>query len=217
MSRRLLGIVVLGIAFVTAIGVAQSTGQSDTADAAPPAIAGAGHPVAVLDLIRVFNECAQINDLNEMIRRKTEEITKEANQRREVIENKRIELTAFQPGKPDYEARRKDLTRLNIDANVWLKMAEEEIESERFHWTRIIYEQAERAAAKTAKERGYDAVLQRTEFKPFEIEQSVPALRRMIQERFVVYSVPEIDITDLVIRQLDAMYKAGDGKQRLGN
>jgi Skp family chaperone for outer membrane proteins len=171
----------------------------------------------VLDLVRIFNECRQIKDLNDMIRQKTDEITKEAEQRRQVIESKQFQLReAFQPGTPDYEVRRKELMRLNIEANVWFKMEEEDIERQRFYWTRVIYQQSVDAAAQVAEDRGFEVVIQRTEFRPFEIEQSVQTLRRLIQERAVVYSVPEIGITDEVIRRLDAGYAATGGKKQLG-
>ena len=49
----------------------------------------------------------------------------------------------------------KDLVRLNIDANVWLKVTEQQVDQEKFDWTRIIYEQAVQVASDIAKERGY--------------------------------------------------------------
>ncbi len=217
MKRSLPSMAVLGVACVAALGVARSAGQSQPSSETSPAAATSSHPVAVLDLVRIFNECAQIRDLNETIRQKTEEITKEAEQRRQVIESKQFQLReAFQPDTPDYEVRRKELTRLNIEANVWFKMEEEEIERQRFHWTRIIYQQAVDTAAQVAKDRGFEVVIQRTEFRPFEIEQSVQTLRRLIQERAVIYNAPEIGITDEVIRRLDAGYVATGGKKQLG-
>ncbi len=216
MNRHFAAVIVFGIALVAVLGVARSMGQPGPTGSAPAAPAEACHPVAVLDLVRIFDECTQIKDLNDQIRLKTEEISKEATQRREVIESKQIELTAFTPGKPDYETRRKELMRLNIEANVWFKMEEEAMEREKFNWTRTIYERAVSVAGQVAREHGYDVVLQRTEFKPSEIEQSVQILRRVLHERSVVYHVPEIDITDLVIRRLDAAYKAAGGTSQLG-
>lgn len=215
MNRKLLGLAALGLAIAITAGVAQTLGQPGPAAVAPAAASAARHPIAVLDLVRVFNECAQIKDLNEMIGRQKDEVTKEASQRKEVIDNKQVELSAFQPGKPDYETRRKELTRLNVEANVWLKMQEDDLERQKFEWTRIIYERAIVTSGELAKEQGFDVVLQRVEFKPTEIDQTVQTLRRLLQDRVVIYNVPEIDLTDVVIRRLDAQYSATGGKKQV--
>ncbi len=215
MSRNRIAIFALtgGIILAATIESAESTQDSPSSSGAP---AGGSQRAAVLDLVRIFNECSQIQDLNELMKEQADGFAKEAAQRRKVIEDKQVELGAFRPGTQDHSARRKDLVRLNIDANVWLKVSEQTVEQEKFDWTRIIYEKSVTAAEEVAKERGYDIVLQRTPFKPDEIEQEVQALRRLVQDRAVIYHVPEIDITDLVIRRLDAAYKAAGGKKQLG-
>lgn len=201
---------VIGLALVVTFSAAQSQ------PTASPASSGGNHRVAVIDLVRIFNECAQIQDLNEMMKQQTEAAAQEAQQRRKVIEDKQTELTAFRPGSPDFLARRKDLVRLNIDANVWLKVTEQQMDQDKFDWTKVIYDKARQVIEQIAKERGYDVVLLRSEFKPDDIELAVQTLRRVIQERTVVFNVPEIDITDQVIRKLDADYKAAGGKKLLG-
>ncbi|HVP09999.1 MAG TPA: hypothetical protein VMV94_02305, partial [Phycisphaerae bacterium] len=115
MNRGLTATVLFCFAAVLAWGLAQSTGQTKTPEtsASPGARAGE-HSLAVLDLVRIFAECDQIKDLNDKIRRKSEAVAAEAAQRKKIIDDKREQLTAFQPGTTDYETRRKDLVRLNI-------------------------------------------------------------------------------------------------------
>jgi Skp family chaperone for outer membrane proteins len=207
-SPLVLILVVLVTTFVTAQTTPSAGGKSKS---------DCCHLMAVLDLVRIFNECAQIQDLNQMIREKSDGFTKEATQRKKVIEDKQMELSAFKVGSPDWEARRKDLVRLNIEANVWLKVTEQQVEQEKFDWTRIIYEKAVQLSAEIAKDRGYDVVLQKTEFKPEDIEQTVQNLRRVIQDRSVIYSTVDNDITEQVIRKMDSDYKAAGGKKQLGS
>jgi Skp family chaperone for outer membrane proteins len=213
MNRSPLLITFLCIVGIAAFAVAQNADRQDphaqgTASADP---GGSGH-IAVLDLVRVFEECAQIKDLNDAIRRRDDEIKQEASQRQASIEKKQMELTAFEPGTPDYESRRKDLLQRNIDANVWFKFSQEDMERQKFEWTQIIYEKAVAVAAQLASERGLTAVLQRSVFNPAEVAPSVQGIRRMIHEQNVIYHQPEIDITDEVIRRLDAGYKAAAAK-----
>lgn len=171
--------------------------------------------IATLDVVRIFNECAQIQDLNSMMKEEAEDFTKEASQRRKVIEEKQLELSAFKPGTVDFELRRKDLIRMNIEANVWLKVSEQVIEQEKFDWTRIVYENALQASAEMAREKGFEIVVQSTDFKPGEIEQNISTLRRVIQDRAVIYRSPQVDLTDAVIRRLDRDYQAAGGKKQL--
>lgn len=210
MTRTLTSIGILLAVVVCGLLVTQSLGQPGGTAATK-----AASPIAVVDLVRIFNECAQIKDLNEVIRQKRDDITREGNQRKEVIEGKQTALSAFQPGKADYETRRRELLRLNTDANVWFKLMEDEVDRDMFHWTRVIYEQTMEIAGQVARESGYAVVLHRSEFKPFEIEQSVQTLRRFIQDRSVVYNIPDVDITDIVVRRMDAAYAAGGGRKQL--
>ncbi len=214
MNRLASPLILIAVVLVGTIVVAQTTTQPAVA---PANSSPGGHDIAVLDLVRIFNDCTQIQDLNQLIREKSDDFAKEATQRKKVIEDKQMELQAFKIGSPDWEVRRKDLVRLNIDANVWLKVTEQQVDQEKFDWTRVIYEKAVQVASDIAKERGYDVVLQKTDFKPMDIEQTVQNLRRVIQERTVIYNVPDIDITDLVIRRMNSDYQLAGGKKVLGS
>lgn len=163
--------------------------------------------VAVLNLHRIFDETRQITDLNQQIKQQEADFRAEAQRRKDIIETKQTELIAFKPGTPDYETRRKDLVRLNIESNVWLQTTESELERMKFDWTRLIYEKAVDVARQIANERGYDAVLQHKEYNAMMIDPNVQSIRRVIQDRTVVFHRSDIDITDEVIRRMDQSYQ----------
>ncbi|MCA9256834.1 MAG: OmpH family outer membrane protein [Phycisphaerales bacterium] len=164
--------------------------------------------IAVVNLHRIFDETRQIADLNGKIKQQETDFRAEAQRRKEVIETKQTELVAFRPGTPDYESRRKDLVRLNIESNVWLQTTESELERMKFDWTQLIYEKAIDVARQIGNERGFDAVLQFKDYKPNLIDPNVQAIRRVIQERDVIFHRAEIDITDEVIRRMDQSYQS---------
>jgi Skp family chaperone for outer membrane proteins len=209
---------ILALSFAGLVALVVAAGHSAGQPQSPaPGGSAASSRIAVLDLVRVFNETAQIQDLNDLIRQKNDDYAKEAKQRKKVIEDRQLELSAFKIGSQDYDTRRKNLIRLNIEANVWLKVSEQEIEQLRYDWTKIVYEKAMQASAEVARERGYDIVLQRTDFKPDEVaEPSLQSIQRLIRDRAVVYHAKEIDITDLVMQRMDREYKAAGGKATLG-
>ncbi len=194
----------------------QSHGQPDealrNASAAP---SGGDCCVAMVDFVRIFNECDQIKDLNEILRKQEVDIQSEAKQRQKVIEDKQIELSAFQPGTPDFQLRRKDLIRLGTEANVWLKVAEQDMENQKFDWTKVVYKNAVQVVGQLSNERGYKMVLQYKEFVPDDTDQSLQTIRRMIQDRAVVHAEKDTDITDEVIRRLNGLYRAAGGRKQL--
>ncbi|MBX3395212.1 MAG: OmpH family outer membrane protein [Phycisphaerae bacterium] len=180
-----------------------------------PSAATTAGPVAIVDFVRIFNECEQIRDLNEVLRKQEVDVQTEAKTRQKVIEDKQIELSAFQPGTPDFHQRRRDLIRLGTEANVWLKVKEQDLEAQKFDWTKIVYEKASKIVGQIANERGHSVVLQYKAFSPDDTDQSLASIRRMIQERAVVHADPNIDITNEVIRRINEAYRAAGGKKQL--
>ncbi len=204
---------VLGLAIVL-IGIGVSTqGRAQPQSSMPSAAAECC--VGVVDFVRVFNDCLQIQHLNELIQKKEASLQAEAKTRSEAIEDKKAELSAFQPGTPDFESRRQQLVHLTIEANVWLKAMEEDLERRKFDWTRVVYEKAVKASGEIAEQGGLKIILQSKEFNPEGIEPTVAAIRRVIRERELVYSDQSLDITDQVIRRLDEQYEAEGGRKTL--
>ncbi|MCK6455970.1 MAG: OmpH family outer membrane protein [Phycisphaerae bacterium] len=200
------------IGFLAARGYAQPT---TTAPAAVPPPGSLG-TVAVLDVVRIFEECDQIKDLNALLKEAQESYAKEAENRKKVLAQKEVELAAFSPDSPDYLPRRREFTRLNIEANVWAQTTTQELRREHFNWTRIVYEECLRAVEEVAKERGYSLVLQKKEFAPeASPDSNVDNLRQMIHDRGVVYADPALDITDAVIRKMNARYRERGGRAKL--
>lgn len=189
------------------VGLTASSGRSQPS--ITPTGGGGDHPVATLDIVRIFSDTAQIKDLNEHMRQKTEDYTAELKTRSDALNSKKVELQAFKPGSADYEKRRKELVKMNAEAIGWSKATEDDLDQQKFDWTVEIYKQAIDAATVVAKARSFDIVIQKTEFKPGEItDRSVQALRSMIQGRTVIHSIPEVDITDDVIRTMDQTYRS---------
>lgn len=207
MNRSILSLAFAGMVGIAALALAQNA-DSDNPTAPPVA---ATDQVAVIDLVRIFAECDEIKSLNARLNQEGTETKQEAEQRQARIEQKQKELTAFEPGTSDYETRRKELLRLNIEANVWLKYKQEDIERRKFEWTELLYNKAQSVVAGLAAERGYITVVQRIDFKPSEVAPNVQALHRLIQERSVFWHAPEADITDEVIRRMDVAYKTSGG------
>lgn len=196
-------LLMIGIAFAFAAYGRAQPGMSSGNGAA------SNGRTAVVNLYRIFDETRQIADLNEKIRSQETEFRAEAERRQKVIEEKQTTLAnAFRPGTPDHETRRKELVRLNIEFNVWGQTTESDIERTKYEWTKLIYEESLKIVDQIANERGYDVVLQNKQYSPMLVDPNVTAMRRVIQDRTVVFYRNDVDITDEVIRRMNDAYQA---------
>jgi Skp family chaperone for outer membrane proteins len=162
-------------------------------------------PVAVIDVVRVFNEFRQTQDLNEEFEKRRRQVQEELNARDVTLETKAGELEAFHPDSADYSKRRRELQRLRIDRENYMRFAEMEVRELFRDWTRRTYEQICQTAAEVARERGFEVVLAREE-----LEEDLPdaaALKQQIRSRKVIFFNPENDITDQVLERLNRSYE----------
>lgn len=211
-GKTIVGLVVC-IAVASMIPVKRSAGQSE--NGSPATASKSDGRIAVLDIVRVFEECLRIKDLNDEMRKAMEDYRTEVNQRRQATADLKLRLGAFRPGTEEYEKQRREYVRMNIENRSWAEETEADLERRRFDWTRVIYDQTIEAAEHIARQHGYDVVMLRSEFKPDDMaEQSVQALRLAIQQRSVVFNVPEIDITDDVLERMDSQYRAAGRPNR---
>lgn len=177
---------------------------------------GSAAGFVVVDVVRVFDDCDQIKDLNDLFKRANENFQKEGEARKKTLAQKEAELNAFSPDSPDYAPRRKEFARLTIEANVWLETTRADLRRDFFNWTRVVYEECLKSVEEVARQRGSTLVLQRRPFKPETInDENLDNLRQMIHSRAVVHSDESIDITESVIRSMNQRYKERGGRAKL--
>ncbi|UCG33448.1 MAG: OmpH family outer membrane protein [Phycisphaerales bacterium] len=165
----------------------------------------AGGPIAVIDVVKVFNEFRQTQDLNEEFDKRRRQVQEELDARDVTLETKAGELEAFHPDSADYNKRRRELLRLRIDRENYMRFAEIEVRELFRDWTKRTYEQICQTAAEVARERGFEVVLAREE-----LEEGLPdaaALKQQIRSRKVIFFNQESDITDQVLDRLNRSYE----------
>ncbi len=188
----------------------------------PAGGAGAGNccgtKLAVVDLVRVFNDFKQTKTLNAKMFDIRKQLTDEADKRQQEINALREALDGFAPDSADYHQRSQDLMRKRVDLEVWQRIQLEELGSHHLRWIKRTYQMVTDEVAKVAKARGYDLVVTREEMdEPNTTDTSklMQATMQQILNRKVVYSTPNIDITDEVLRSLDAEFDRRGGEKSL--
>jgi len=166
-------------------------------------------PVAVCDVVEVFNNYKRSADLKIDFDKRKERIEAENKKRLDAIDMVKGEMEGFTPGTKDYEERFEKLQRLSIERQAWLKYQEFLASKEQLQVTEDMYRQIRQAIETIARKRGFDVVLYR-ERKELPTE-SMAELLNQIERRKVLYFAESVDITEDVLTEINRTY-AGAGR-----
>lgn len=201
---------------VTAAGVLVSAvvliGKNDTV--AQSTVTGVDlGKVAVVDMTKVFNECQQIKDINDILQRRGAEFRTQIQKSQETIEQKEAELEAFARGSKEYVERFKEWVQLQVDYATSVKVHQRKLLRNQTLWTRKTYYSTVEAVEELAKARGLSLVLYRDEMEL--ATDDINELERRLRSRKVIYSAAALDITQEILDKVDGNYKAAGGAKAL--
>jgi len=196
--------IVLSAALAWGLAASVSQGQKDGA-------VGAGTRLGVVDLVRVFNEFEQTKMLNVEIDKYKARIAEEKQQREEKIEVEKNTLQGFAPESTEYQQRRKEVKKMMIDYRAWLEAEQQGLTDEHRQWIERTYDTVTQCITTLAKSRGIQVVVTREDLDKSVSHTSV--LLKQILNRKVLYSDPDLDLTEEVLKSLnDNFTRTGAGK-----
>jgi Skp family chaperone for outer membrane proteins len=169
--------------------------------------------IAVLNVARVFEQYEMTRDLESLFDRARRDAADEAERRRGNLEQMRRSLSAFDPDSEDFLRREQELTRNEIDFQVWSKSTDRRLKSDHLRWMKKIYRNTQDTIATLARERNLDLVLTYDELAD-DAPDSV-ALRQQILLQKVIYHDARVDITDEVLNRLNTTYRNSGGIRSL--
>lgn len=169
--------------------------------------------IAVLDVARVFEQYELTRDLETRFESQRRAAADEADQRRDRVEQMRRALTAFDPDSDDYARREAELTRAEVEFQVWSTQTEKTLKAAHKRWLLRIYDNTRAEVAKLANERKIDLVV--TYDLLTEDAPDSTSLRQQILLQKVIFHSDRIDLTDEVLSRLNAAYKASGGMRSL--
>lgn len=191
----LVGLVVGVVVFSAVSGLsAQERGRASAGD------------VVCLDPVKVFAEYQRQKDLTEEMHTVEDQTQGEVNRRKDEIDKLQATIDAMSQDDPTLVKRMRELFQLQLDAKNWLDLRQAEMAREVGLWSRRIYGELVAAAEEIAQREGYDVVLY---MSPPEIVGFDPdTVKEQIRGRKVIYSSPNVDITQAVLDKLNETYRA---------
>jgi len=205
---------------VTAMGLAWMV---SSAFSAPPKAAAAAPPpptlgtrVAVVDMVKVFNDFKQTKALNKKMDDYKKQLNAEGEKRMEDINALKAQLQAVAPDSADFFKRNKELKLKKFDNQVWEMTEMESLAESHLRWVKKTYKMVTDEVAQVAKKKGIQLVITREELEEPKSPDAKTQLQAMFQQiinRKVVYSDPAIEITDEVLSSLNAAYEKAGGEK----
>lgn len=193
-----MGILGLAVAALGAVVVTSAVGQ----DAAPP-VEELG--IGVCDLNEVYANYDRAADLNAELDKRRQKIRQEAERRAQEQTELSKELGQWKRGSEMYEKRFLKLEEMRAQNDAWQKLTRARVERWHLQMTRQMYDEIVDAVGAVAQRRGLSAILhvERGGLQGGDIQQVLQQMSR----RTVLYADEGVDLTDAVLKQVNATYQ----------
>jgi len=168
-----------------------------------------GTRVGVVDLVYVFNQFDQTKTLNKLMSEDQDRIKREAGQKMQELGAEEQALKAFDPNSADFQKRKQEFTEKVIKARVWQGVEQERNADNHLRWLKRTYQSVTDEVARVAKAKGIDIVITREELNMDNVDSKT--LYTQILNRKVVYSTPTVDLTQMVLTNLNAAFERAGG------
>lgn len=166
--------------------------------------------VACVDLDKTFSQLEQLKDADARRERIKGEMDRKIEEVKEELQGLSEELESFKPGSATYlEAERRAIARSG-DLNALQAFSELRREREVAEATREAYLAIRRTCGVLANEMKIDVVLIDDSIPPI-FSADLQTTRNQINGRRVLYTNPQLDISDLVVARLNADFRKAQG------
>jgi Skp family chaperone for outer membrane proteins len=199
--RRLFPIVTAGVAL--AIGTL----------AVPSAARAQEAKIAVCNPARVFGDMQETKDLKQSLENQRKQIEGEVQQRQQKVKDLQAARDLLKPDSPQYQKADQDFMQEAIQFDTWSKITQAQLQGQQKTQMKNLFDKIVQATTAVAQQKGLDLVFadQRPDLPENLGQISVDQLRAILNGRNVLFSNDKVDITQSVIAELDAKYKAGGG------
>lgn len=172
-----------------------------------------GTRVAVVDLVRVFNEFDQTRVLNQKMSLLEDELRGEDQRKTAEIESQKNALNAFAPDSAEYKKQSEALKRLMIEYQVWKSMEQDRVAQAHLRWVNRTYRRVEEEVAAIAQARNFQLVITKEELDTSITDSKV--MLKQIVGRKVLFADASVDLTDEVLARLNAAFQKAGGARAI--
>lgn len=166
--------------------------------------------IAIANPAKIFAEMSETKALKEKMEKDRQGLEQEEKDRVAAVESARAARINLKPDSPQYADKNKEILEKGIQLQVWRELQKADLQRQQKLQMKTLFDKIALAIADVAQQKGYSLVIAelRTEF-PDDLDAiSVEQLRALINQRDVLYAAKGVDISELVITDLNAKYAA---------
>lgn len=170
--------------------------------------------VAIANPVKIFSQIQKTADLRKQMESKTTALDQQRLLKANEIRDMQARRDLLNKNAPDYAALNKEIIEKTVNLQAWMQITKLDIERTQKEQILQLFEEITTTVAKVAEQKGIEIVFAEqkpdvpTDLEPVTVEQ----LRLLLAQRNVLYTKAVADISEAVILQMDADYKAGVGK-----
>lgn len=169
-----------------------------------------GSATAVVDLQKLYESLKEKVRVDADFKTREEAFRTENEAREKRIKELNETLKDIQIGSPQHANMQGQLEKLVADHRVWVAIESGKINRDRAKWIKEIYEKMLNAIEAVAAQKKFDLVLFKAPTIDF-TEARSDQIRQIIRTRKVLWSIDELDLTDMVIQKMNLEYnRAGN-------
>ncbi len=193
-------------AMLIAVGVIFWSYQHTTAQDA----AKSAGSVAVVDLESVVTQLQEQQQFRDDLDNRRRDIAQRQEEENAAIQKLQNELKVLKVGGDKHRLKQDELAQQVIEFNAWLQFEQQRLQRDSVTHFMKLYRMSTASATEIAKARGFEVLLYR-QGEPDWTKVNPKDLSTVIQNRKVLWSSPDTDLTDQVIQQMNTAFQNRGG------
>jgi Skp family chaperone for outer membrane proteins len=164
--------------------------------------------VAVVDVQRAFNAVKEKSQIDAELTTMADKVKQEDASRTKTIKELQQDLSILSPGTAAHTQKQNDLEKAVLSRQVWLNYQQLKLNRERALRVENMYKKMLATIGRVATAEGYTVVLFKEQPVRFNNVTKPEQMNAVIQVRKVLWSAPNLDLTEQVILKMDAEYRS---------
>ncbi|MFH1746705.1 MAG: OmpH family outer membrane protein [Planctomycetota bacterium] len=169
--------------------------------------------VACVNVIQVFSEYQRMKDVQEELKQLDARLNTEGESRQKAADDLQATIDVMDREDPTFLKKNAELLEMRIGLRTWAEVKKAHTAREIGLATDRIYRDIIGVCEQIARQAGYDIVLQTQPYQP--MSMSPDEIEAQMQNRKVLFSSEAVDISDLVLRKLNADYRTQPPRPQL--
>ena len=164
--------------------------------------------VAVVDVQRAFNAVKEKSQIDAELTTMADKVKQEDASRTKTIKELQQDLSILSPGTAAHTQKQNDLEKAVLSRQVWLNYQQLKLNRERALRVENMYKKMLATIGRVATAEGYTVVLFKEQPVRFNNVTKPEQMNAVIQVRKVLWSAPNLDLTEQVVLKMDAEYRS---------